>query len=116
MKIGLIGSGNMARALVRGWGEPVLCTDGGSGRGAALAAEVGGEAVATNAELAERADLVILAHKPYQLEAVAREAGGRAKAVASVLGGTTLEQLQAAWPQAPVVRTMPNTPVEVRRG
>ena len=25
--IGLIGSGNMARALVRGWGEPVLCTD-----------------------------------------------------------------------------------------
>ncbi len=32
MKIGLIGSGNMARAMARGWGEPVLCTDSGSGQ------------------------------------------------------------------------------------
>ena len=52
MQIGLVGSGNMARALARGWGDPVLCTDGGSGRAAALAAEVGGEAVGSNAELA----------------------------------------------------------------
>ena len=29
--IGLIGAGNMARAMARGWGEPVLCTDSGSG-------------------------------------------------------------------------------------
>ncbi len=28
----------MARALARGWGEPVLCSDAGSGRAAALAA------------------------------------------------------------------------------
>jgi pyrroline-5-carboxylate reductase len=116
MVIGLIGSGNMARALARGWGEPVLCTDGGSGRAAALAAELGGEALASNAELVERSDLVVLAHKPYQLEAVAREAGGHAKAVASVLGATKLADLQAAWPDTPIVRTLPNTPVEVRRG
>ena len=32
MQIGLIGSGNMARALALGWGEPLLCTDSGSGR------------------------------------------------------------------------------------
>ncbi len=38
MQVGLIGSGNMARALARGWGDPVLCTDSGSGRAAALAA------------------------------------------------------------------------------
>ena len=36
MQVGFIGSGNMARALARGWGEPVLCTDSGSGRAAAL--------------------------------------------------------------------------------
>jgi pyrroline-5-carboxylate reductase len=116
MQIGLIGSGNMARALARGWGEPVLCTDGGSGRGRALAEELGGEYVASNAELAERADVVVLCHKPHQLESVAKDAGGRAKAIASVLGGTPLADLQAAWPGTPVVRTMPNTPVEVRRG
>ena len=32
MQVGFIGAGNMARALARGWGDPVLCTDSGSGR------------------------------------------------------------------------------------
>ena len=114
--IGLIGSGNMARALARGWGEPVLCTDSGSGRAAALAAEVGGEAVESNAELAERADLVVLCHKPYQLDAVAAEVGDRAAALVSVLARTPVAAVEAAYPGTPVVRVMPNTPVEVRRG
>jgi hypothetical protein len=35
----------MARALACGWGEPVLVSDGGSGRANALAAELGGEAL-----------------------------------------------------------------------
>src|SRR4051794_41872830 len=75
MKVGLIGAGNMAAALARGWGEPVLATDSGSGRAAALAAELGGEAVGSNYELAVNSDVIVLAHKPAQLEAVAREAG-----------------------------------------
>jgi pyrroline-5-carboxylate reductase len=54
MKVGLIGAGNMAAALARGWGEPVLATDPGSGRAAALAAELGGEALDSTAALAER--------------------------------------------------------------
>jgi pyrroline-5-carboxylate reductase len=114
--VGLIGAGNMARALARGWAEPLLCTDAGSGRAQALAAEVGGEAVASNAELAERAELVVLCHKPAQLRAVAEQVEGRARAVASVLAATPISALQEAYPGVPVVRTMPNTPVEVRRG
>ena len=55
----------------------MLFTDCGSGRAAALAAEVGGEAVASNAELAERADVVVLAVKPAQLGEVAAEIGER---------------------------------------
>ena len=115
MQVGLIGAGNMARALARGWGDPVLCSDGGSGRAQALADELGGEAV-SNREVARRADLVVLAHKPYQLAAVAAEIAADAKAVASVLGGTTVAALQDAYPGKPVFRLMPNTPVEVRRG
>ena len=115
MNIGLIGAGNMAGALARGWGEPVLATDGGSGRAAKLVAELGGEALASNAELAERADLVVLGCKPYQLEQVAAEAQA-AKRVLSILGGTGVEQLRAAFPNAEVYLTIPNTPVEVRRG
>ncbi|MGH2890218.1 MAG: pyrroline-5-carboxylate reductase family protein [Solirubrobacteraceae bacterium] len=117
MRVGLIGSGNMARALVRGWGEPVLCSDSGagSGRAAALAAELGGRAV-SNLEVAQEADLVVLCHKPYQLAAVAREIAGHAKAIVSVLGGVQTCELAAEYPNTPLLRLIPNTPVEVRRG
>ena len=101
MKVGLIGAGNMAAALARGWGEPVLATDSGSGKAAALAEELGGEAVASNYELAVNCDVVVLAHKPAQLEAVAREAAPAARAVVSLLATTTLEELRAAYPDTP---------------
>lgn len=116
MQIGLIGAGNMARALARGWGEPVLATDGGSGRAVALVEELGGSVPASNAELARQADLVVLACKPYQLDEIASEIGDEAERVLSVLGGTDAATLRAAFPGAEVYVTMPNTPVEVRRG
>lgn len=115
MQVGLIGAGNMARALARGWGEPVLVSDSGSGRAAALVAEVGGEALC-NAEVAARADVVVLCHKPAQLQAVAEELRGHVKAVASVLGGTTTAALRTVYQPAPVFHFTPNTAVEVRRG
>lgn len=115
MDVGLIGAGNMARALARGWGEPVLCSDSGSGRAQALVDELGGR-TASNLEVAQQADLVVLCHKPYQLDAVAREIAGTAKAVVSILGGTSIKELWRAYPGIPVFRIEPNTPVEVRRG
>jgi pyrroline-5-carboxylate reductase len=116
MQVGLIGAGNMARAMARGWGDPVLCSDHGSGRARALAEELGGEALDSNLAVAERADLVFLCHKPAQLELVAGEISGSVKGVASVLGGVSTAMLQDAYPGVPVVALMPNTPVEVRRG
>jgi pyrroline-5-carboxylate reductase len=115
MRVGLIGAGNMARALARGWGDPVLASDAGSGRAQRLAEELGGEALDSRS-VAERADLVVLCHKPAQLEEVAERIRGVVKAVASVLGATDIEALQSAYPGKPVFRLMPNTPVEVRRG
>jgi pyrroline-5-carboxylate reductase len=116
MVVGLIGAGHMARALALGWGEPVFCSDGGSGRARELARAVGGEALESNAAVAERADLVVLCHKPRQLKLVASEIADHAKVVASVLGGTPVGTLQGAYPRVPVFRLMPNTAVEVRRG
>ena len=116
MRVGLIGAGNMARALARGWGDPVVCFDPAGERAQALAAELGGEALGSNAEVAKRADVVVLCHKPAQLEAVAGELAGRARAVVSILGGRRLADLEAAYPGTPVVRLMPNTAVEVGQG
>lgn len=114
--IGLIGSGNMAGALARGWGEAVLCTDAGSGRAQKLAAELGGEALRDNVTLAERADLVILAHKPAQLADVAGQIAGRAAKVVSLLARVSLDDLRRAYPGSQIARLAPNTPVEVRKG
>ena len=86
-------------------------------RAASSPALVGGEAVASNRELAERADLVVLAHKPAQLGAVAAEIGGAARAVVSILARTT--QARACARPTPARRSSGSSrtrPVEVRQG
>jgi pyrroline-5-carboxylate reductase len=120
MRVGLIGAGNMASALARGWGEPILCTDAIPARAQALVDELGGEVVVSNAELAERADAVFLCHKPDQLEAVATEltrvGGGEGAAIVSILGGVSLDALRSAYPGRRVTRLMPNVAAEVGQG
>jgi pyrroline-5-carboxylate reductase len=118
MIVGFCGSGNMAAAMARGWVgevEGMLFTDSGSGRAGELAREAGGEAAGSNAELAEAADVVVLAVKPAKLAEVAGELAG-ARVVVSLLGATPLEKVAAAFPGAEVLRVMPNVGVEVRRG
>lgn len=104
----------MAGALARGWGDPILVSDSGSGRAQALVDELGGEAV-SNAEVFARADIVILAHKPYQLAAVAGPIQTD-KLVVSILGNLPLADVEAAYPDSPVIRVEPNTPAAVRKG
>jgi len=116
MRIGLIGAGNMATALARGLGEPALVSDVDRARAEALANEIGGEAVESNAAAAAGADAVVLCHKPAQLEAVAAEVRDGARAVVSILGGTPIAAVESAYPGLPVYRLMPSIPVEVRHG
>lgn len=116
MKIGLIGCGNMARAMARGWGEPVLCFDPVGERAEALARETGGEALDSSLLVAERADLLVLCHKPAQLKSVAQELAPAARAIASILAATPLASLRDAYPGVPVFRFLPSLPAEVRAG
>lgn len=116
MNIGLIGCGNMARALARGWDRPMLCFDPLAERSQTLAEESGGRALTSGAAVAQEADLVVLCHKPAQLEEVAREVAPHAKAVASILAATPLVALKAAYEGLPVYRFLPSLPVEVRKG
>ncbi len=102
--------------MARGWGRPLLCADPVAERARSLAAEVRGEALESNAQVAERADLVLLCHKPAQLQAVAGEVAPKARAVASILAATPLAALREAYPDRPVYRFIPSLPVEVRQG
>jgi pyrroline-5-carboxylate reductase len=108
----------MAAAMARGLAGQVdrmLFSDSGSGRAGELAMELGGEAVGSNLELGERADVVVLAVKPAKL-AEAAQGLAVAKVIVSLLGATSLETVSAAFPDARVVRAMPNLAVEVRKG
>ncbi len=122
MRVGFIGAGNMVSAMARGWAgaeggpELMLFTDAGSGRAAALAAEVGGEAAPDNGTLARGSDLVVLGVKPKDLDRVAAEVDDAVPAVLSVLAATPLATVAAAFPGTPALRAMPSLGVEVRRG
>ena len=120
MTVGLVGSGNMGGALARGWGEPLLCSDALPERAQALAAELGGEAVG-NADLSRRADVLVLAHKPGQLDEVAQELrpgleGRDGVCVVSLLARTTLAELKAAYAGTQAFRVQPNLPVALGQG
>ena len=112
----------MAAAMARGWAAAegfdgsMLFTDGGSGRAAELAAEVGGEAAPDNGHLANEADLIVLAIKPAQLGSVAMGLTQPGKPVLSILGATPLETLGEALPGIPLARVMPNLPAQAGRG
>ncbi len=119
MVVGFVGSGSMAAAMARGWAgqiEAMLFSDNGSGRAIELADEVNGEAVGSNAALAEAAEVIVLAVKPAALGEVAAEIGSSKKVLISLLAGTSTARVAAAFPYASVLRVMPNLAVEVRRG
>jgi pyrroline-5-carboxylate reductase len=124
--VGLIGAGNMGRALARGWAaaesgpDELMFGDVDAARAKEAADEVGGKA-ASNGEVADSADIVVLAMKPGSLTAVAEDVrvtvSDRQLPVVSILGATTIGQVtQAFGPGTPVVRFMPNVAAEVRQG
>jgi pyrroline-5-carboxylate reductase len=125
MKLGFVGSGNMAGGLARGWaaarGEPgapegMLFADADPKRAESLATEVGGQAQEGNTDVAQASDLVVLAVKPNVLDQVASELTAAGTPVLSILAGTTLETLGEALPGVELVRVMPNLGAQLRQG
>jgi pyrroline-5-carboxylate reductase len=126
MIVGLIGAGNMGGALARGWAsadagpDTVMIADANQQQARLLVDDTGGKR-ATNREVAESADVVVLAIKPTVLSAVAEEirviVSERALPIVSLLAGTDIELVEQAFgPGTPILRFMPNVAVEVRAG
>lgn len=111
----------MAGAMARGWAggdggpDAMLFCDLDAERAVALAEQVGGEVREGLGDLASTSDAVILAVKPAALDDVAIELAD-ARAIVSVLAGVPVARLADAFPATPVLRLMPNQPVEVRVG
>jgi pyrroline-5-carboxylate reductase len=125
--VGLIGAGNMAGALARGWvaaaagPDETLFSDADQERARLLAEEVAGRAVSSNRKLAESSDVIVLAMKPAALAAVAEDVrvpvAERHVPVVSILGATPISAIeQELGPGAAILRFMPNVAAAVRQG
>jgi pyrroline-5-carboxylate reductase len=125
-RITLIGGGKMGEALIRalcdsGLAQPsqIAACDPVEARRASLAA-LGVRALARNPEAVADADLVIVAVVPHVMPTVLTELAPALKAgslVVSIAAGVPLSQIEPRLPEGtPVIRVMPNTPVQVGAG
>lgn len=124
---GFIGAGNMAGAIVRGTVRAgtapadVVVADPSLAATAALAAELGVRVAASNQEVVQGCDYVVLAVKPQVLPAVLAELREELAAarpvVVSIAAGQTVAGIEAALPEgARLVRVMPNVNAMIGQG
>ena len=126
MRVGIVGAGVMAEAIIAGLvanravqPELLAASHPRRERREALAERHGISAVAHNREALTDAEVVVIAVKPQMLVRVMRELRGRLDAeqvVVSIVAGATLRTLVDGLQHAAVVRVMPNTPSQIRRG
>jgi pyrroline-5-carboxylate reductase len=128
LTIGLIGGGNMARALVRGLlqaGHPASRLKVADPDPAQLeqvgALHAGIGLRGDNKEVAGVADVLVIAVKPQLMPGVAKQiAAGPRRAgqlILSVAAGITLDSLRGWFgPDVPLVRVMPNQPATIGAG
>jgi len=120
-RYGFIGAGNMAEDLMRGFissgvasKDKIIASEVIADRRDWIAANLGVATTASNIEVAERSDVLVLAVKPQVVDAVMRELApalsGRHLLV-SIAAGVTISALESYLDKAVrVVRVMPNQP------
>ncbi|UOE99991.1 pyrroline-5-carboxylate reductase family protein [Bdellovibrio reynosensis] len=124
-KIGFLGAGNMAQAMIKGLIEGgisaknIFATNRSQGKLQKLVETYQINALGSNEELIDKCDIIILAVKPQDLllalEPVTR-AFDEHKIVVSVAAGIRMEKLERYIQGARLARVMPNTPSLIGRG
>ena len=123
MKIGFIGMGNMARAIVEGWlrvgavaPEDICAVAKRYDRLRAYAEETGIRAEASIRDVVRRAEAIVIAVKPDAVESVLSECGCE-RPIFSVAAGWTCEKYRSVLGEnARVQYILPNTPCRVGEG
>lgn len=124
--LGFIGAGHMATAIVSGvvrtglyTPEKIILSNRSQEKLHKLHEDLGIIAAKDNKEVAETADLLVLAIKPQQFLTVAseiREVLAAKTVVISIMAGLTRQSIQEALGDVEVVRIMPNTPAQIGFG
>ena len=126
MKIGFIGAGHMAQALIKGMvqskavrPEQIIVSNRTPGKLIKLQETFGVQTRAQNEQVAEECDVVILAMKPQDLStAIVSVAGAfnEHQIVISLAAGIPFSILEKQISDGRLVRFMPNTPSIIGRG
>ncbi len=126
MRVGIVGAGVMAEAIIAGLladravtASALVASHPRRDRRDALAERHGIQPVARNRDALAGVEVVVLAVKPQMLGRVMRELRGELAAdqvVVSIVAGATIRTLVDGLQHAAVVRAMPNTPSQIRRG
>lgn len=122
MKIGFIGGGNMAEALIRGISKRamgIIVSEPVEQKRAHLQKTYGVKTTPSNTELVREAGIIILAVKPQQMEDVLAGIKGaldESKIIVSIAAGIKLSYLQERLKSRRLVRVMPNTPALIGEG
>ncbi|TLQ03967.1 pyrroline-5-carboxylate reductase [Pediococcus stilesii] len=126
MKIGFIGVGNMAGAIIKGLlkngtdGQDVLVHSAHQSNYETFAKKFGVRAVQSNLEIARDSDMIVLAVKPYVIGTVIDEVKAVIKddqLVVSIASGVSVGDIeQLIGRHVPILRTMPNVNVEIGEG
>ena len=126
MRVGIVGAGVMAEAIIAGLvadraveAGNLVASHPRRDRRDVLAERHGVRSVAANREALAGAEVVVVAVKPQMLGRVMRELRGELTAdqvVVSIVAGATIRTLVDGLQHAAVVRAMPNTPSQIRRG
>lgn len=120
-RIGFLGAGQMAEALMRGWlnagitaPEKIIASDVVAARRERLARELGIATTAENREVAQQGDLLFLTVKPPVVAPVLEEIRADVQPkhlVVSIAAGIPLRVIEAHLPEGTrAIRVMPNTP------
>lgn len=126
MKVGFIGAGNMASAMMGGMlkkgllsKEDMIASDVSKAAIEKIGKEFGVQTTQDNKEVA-KADIVILAIKPIYCQGVIeeiRDSISEQQLVVSIVAGKTLGWLEEQFgKKIKLIRTMPNTPALVGEG
>ncbi len=125
MKLGFIGAGEMGGALIRGLlkagydKNDILASVRTVEKANWLSATLGIAAYTDNRRVITQADRLFLAVKPAQMPQVLADiaqAGVAPKPLVSMALGWTVEKIQRALSNWPVIRIMPNTPLCIGKG
>lgn len=127
MKIGFIGCGNMASAMIGGIisnrtaaPEDILASAKTEGTRTRVKESLGVCVTASNREVAAFADVLVLAVKPFYYEEIIGEIKDSVKEdtiIVSITPGKKLDWLEEQFGKpTKIVRTMPNTPALVGEG